>query len=70
MKKDSPQSWLKYLGLTAQLLALILFSVYGGLWLDKKLHVSPLFLIVLPLAVLGGAFYNLYKETIKKNSDD
>ncbi|AHF14364.1 AtpZ/AtpI family protein [Niabella soli] len=70
MKKGSPRSWLKYIGLTAQLLALILFSVYAGLWLDKKLQVSPLFLIVLPLAVLGGAFYNLYKETNKKNPDE
>lgn len=70
MKKNPVQSWLRYLGLTAQLLTLIAVAVYAGIWLDKKLHVSPLFLVVLPLAVLGGAFYNLYKETLKKNSDD
>ena len=76
MKKETePETkttgaWFKYLGLTAQLLVLIALAVYAGLWLDKKLNVSPLFLIVLPLVVLGGTFYNLYKETIKKKSDE
>ncbi|ANH83837.1 hypothetical protein A8C56_10180 [Niabella ginsenosidivorans] len=70
MKTNTSETWLKYLGLTAQLLVLIALAVYAGLWLDRKLHVSPLFLIVLPLVVLGGTFYNLYKETVKKKSDE
>lgn len=66
MKKDASNSWLRYLGLTAQLLVLIGLAVYAAIWLDKKLGVAPLFIILLPLLVLGITFYNLYKETIKK----
>ncbi|MBZ4188312.1 AtpZ/AtpI family protein [Niabella beijingensis] len=66
MNQPSQNSWLKYLGLTAQLLVLIGLAVYAAIWLDKKLHVSPLFIIVLPLLVLGVTFYKLYKETIRK----
>ncbi|MGJ7033548.1 AtpZ/AtpI family protein [Niabella hirudinis] len=65
MKNNSPNPWLKYLGLTAQLLVMIGLAVYAAIWLDKKLGVSPLFLILLPLLVLGVTFYKLYKETIK-----
>jgi len=66
MKKDSSNSWLRYMGLTAQLLVMIGLAVYAAIWLDNKLNVSPLFIILLPLLVLGITFYNLYKETIKK----
>ncbi|WP_018627951.1 AtpZ/AtpI family protein [Niabella aurantiaca] len=66
MNKQSPNSWFKYLGLTAQLLVMICLAVYAALWLDKKLGVAPLFLILLPLLVLGTTFYQLYKETLKK----
>ncbi|MCF3111584.1 AtpZ/AtpI family protein [Niabella sp. CC-SYL272] len=69
MNHKDPNPWLKYLGLTAQLLVLLGVAVYAAIWLDKKLGVSPLFLILLPLLVLGTTFYQLYKETIRKKND-
>jgi hypothetical protein len=41
-------------------------AVYGGIWLDKRLDVSPLFTCALPLLVLVGVFYALIKQTNKK----
>ncbi|MCD2423396.1 AtpZ/AtpI family protein [Niabella pedocola] len=69
MKERSSNPWLKYLGLTAQLLVMLGVAVYAAIWLDKKLGVSPLFLILLPLLVLGTTFYQLYKETTRKKND-
>ncbi|SDD21626.1 AtpZ/AtpI family protein [Niabella drilacis] len=66
MPLPDSNAWLKYLGLAAQLLVMIGLAVYAGLWLDKKLGVAPLFIILLPLLVLGATFYQLYKETVKK----
>ncbi|MEE6186024.1 hypothetical protein PIECOFPK_01122 [Mycovorax composti] len=66
-KKVSP--WLRYLGLTAQLLVLIGLSLYAGIKLDEKLSVSPLFTLILPLLILASTFYKLIKETSKKNKD-
>ena len=66
MKEPTANPWLRYLGLTAQLLVMIGLAIYAALWLDKKLGVAPLFIILLPLLVLGTTFYQLYKETIKK----
>ena len=58
--------WLKYTGLTAQLLVMIGLAVYGGIKLDEKLKISPLLTICFPLLVLGATFYKLIQETNKK----
>jgi F0F1-type ATP synthase assembly protein I len=63
-------TWLKYTGLTAELLALIGIAVYAGIQLDEKWSVSPLFIICLPLLVLVVTFYKLIKETNKKKIND
>lgn len=64
-EKQSP--WLKHLGLTAQLMVMIAVSLYGGIKLDEKLKLSPLFTITFPMLVLTVSFYKLIKETNKKN---
>lgn len=66
-KKYSP--WLRYLGLTAQLLVLIGLSLYAGIKLDEKLTISPLLTVTLPLLILAATFYKLIRETGKKNGD-
>ena len=61
---------MRYAGLGTQLLVAIGLSVFAGLKADKWLHTSPLFACVLPLAVLGGIFYKLVKETGKQKNDE
>ncbi len=60
---------MKYASLGTQLLAAIGLSVFGGLKIDKWLHTLPLFACLLPLLVLSGIFYKLFRETSKKNND-
>ncbi|WP_460686228.1 AtpZ/AtpI family protein [Niabella aquatica] len=67
-KKYSP--WLRYMGITAQLLVIIGLAVYGGIWLDEKFSLAPLLTVTLPLLVLAVTFYKLIKETGKKNKDN
>jgi F0F1-type ATP synthase assembly protein I len=61
---------MRYAGLGTQLLVAIGLSVFAGLKADKWLHTSPLFACVLPLAVLGGIFYKLARETGKQKNDE
>lgn len=65
--RNNISSWLKYLGLTAQLLTLLALATYGGIFLDKKFQISPALTIALPLLVLGGSFYMLFKETTNED---
>lgn len=62
--------FLRYASLGSQLLAAIAISVFLGLKADKWLHTSPLLACVLPLLVLSGIFYKLYRETSRKKKDE
>ena len=55
----------RYASLGTQLLVAIGLAVFIGLKSDKWLHTSPLLACVLPLLVLFGIFYKLWKETSK-----
>ena len=70
MKYYQQSPWLKYLGLTAQLLVMIAAAVYGGIKLDEKFKIAPLLTVALPLLVLGTSFYKLIKETSKNKKQD
>lgn len=70
MNRKNNYAWFRYLGITAQLIVLISLAVYGGIKLDAKLEVSPLFTVALPLLALVSTFYKLIKETGKKNKDN
>jgi F0F1-type ATP synthase assembly protein I len=63
---SNKEFFLKYASLGTQLLAAIGLSVFAGLKLDKWLHTSPLLACVLPLLVLSGIFYKLFRETSRK----
>lgn len=64
------QFLMKYASLGSQLLAAIGIAVFGGLQLDKWLHTSPLLACALPLLILSGIFYKLFRETNRKNTDE
>ena len=60
----------RYASLGTQLLVAIGLAVFAGLKADKWFHTSPLLACVLPLLVLFGIFYKLWKETAKPPKDE
>jgi F0F1-type ATP synthase assembly protein I len=54
---------MRYASLGTQLLVAIALGVFVGLKADEWLKTSPLFACVLPLLILSGIFYKLFKET-------
>ena len=70
MRNNKTSQWVRYLGLTAQLLVLIALGIFAGIKLDEKFGLSPLLTVALPLLVLVITFYNLIKETGKKSKEN
>lgn len=72
--KSPPDSnkrfFLRYASLGTQLLVAIGLAVFIGLKTDKWLDTSPLLACVLPLLVLSGIFYKLYRETSRKKNNE
>jgi hypothetical protein len=60
----------RYASLGTQLLVSIGLAVFIGIKLDGWLHTLPLFACILPLLVLSGIFYKLFRETSRKKKDD
>ena len=42
-----------------------ILAIWGGHWLDERLHTTPFVMIVLLLYVLFGSLYLLVRETQK-----
>ncbi|SFV33245.1 AtpZ/AtpI family protein [Thermoflavifilum thermophilum] len=62
-RRNDP-SWLRYAGLTTELLVTIGLGVGVGLWIDRKTHLSlPVFTIVLSLGSLVVALWRVIKST-------
>jgi len=60
-RKDS--SWLRYAGLTTELLVTIGLGAWLGLWIDRKVHLSiPVFTLALSLGALIVALWRLIKS--------
>ena len=43
----------------------MLLAIFGGIWLDRRLGCSPLFLLVGIFLGVGAGFYNLWSELSK-----
>jgi F0F1-type ATP synthase assembly protein I len=67
MKQNSDLQ--KYMGLAFQIMASLFLAVYAGIWIDKKLHSTPIFIIILPLLFLFGIFYKIYNDSNTKKSN-
>ncbi|MEO6289090.1 MAG: AtpZ/AtpI family protein [Ginsengibacter sp.] len=65
---ESKKQLMRYAGLSMQFLVSIALGVFIGLKADKWLNFSfPLFVWLLPLAIICGLLYRLFRETsIKK----
>jgi len=61
---------LRYAGLGTQLLVAIGLAVFIGLKSDQWLHISPVMACILPLLVLFGMFYKLFRETSRRKKDE
>jgi F0F1-type ATP synthase assembly protein I len=59
-KKTS--NWIIYSGMVFEMFAII--GIFGaiGYFLDKKLQISPVLLIIMLLSGLSVAFYRIYKQ--------
>jgi hypothetical protein len=60
----------RYASLGTQILAALAIAVFIGLKTDGWLHTMPLFSCVLPLLVLTGIFYKLYRDTSRRNKNE
>jgi F0F1-type ATP synthase assembly protein I len=58
---------LKYMGLAMQIMAGLGVSVFVGYKADKYLNALPLCTVLLPLLMLIGLFYKIYKESTKQS---
>ncbi len=69
-KLNTQSQWLRYLGLTAQLLVAIGLALFAGIKGDEWLSLSPLLTIALPLLVLTITFYKLIRDLSKRKKDE
>jgi len=67
---SNKQFFLKYASLGTQLLVACGLAVFLGLKADRWLHTLPLFSCVLPLLVLSGIFYKIFRETGRKSNHE
>lgn len=66
-KPSSNDSLMRYAGLATQWMIVMLLALYGGSWLDKKVHFqSPVFVWVLPLFFLVAMLIKLVRDLFKK----
>jgi F0F1-type ATP synthase assembly protein I len=67
---NSNRDLIRYASMGTQMLVSLGLGVFLGLQADKWLHTSPLFACILPLLILSGLFYKIYRETSRKNKDE
>jgi F0F1-type ATP synthase assembly protein I len=67
---SNKQFFLRYASLGSQLLAAIGLGVFLGLKGDQWLHTSPVLACVLPLLILSGIFYRIFRETSRKKNNE
>jgi F0F1-type ATP synthase assembly protein I len=59
--KDT-KNWLAYSGMAFEMFGTIGIFTALGWFLDKKLHTSPVLVIIFLFLGLTGAFYRIYKQ--------
>jgi ATP synthase protein I len=77
MKPKQQTSWQKsvrevgpYIDLGIRLALSIIIGVFGGLWLDKKIHTTPLFLLLgFALGAVSG-FWSIYRSIYVKDQNN
>ena len=54
----------EFAGIGIQFALTILVFVLGGVWLDKRLHSSPWFVLVGTFVGAAGGFYSMYRQAV------
>ena len=60
----------EFAGLGVQFAAAILVFVFAGVWLDRRFHTSPWFLLIGAFAGAGGGFFSMYRKVIASQRRD
>ncbi len=68
-KNKSKQNYMRYVGVSTQLVAISGFGIWLGIWLDKQIGWTPLFLILCPVLAITGAMYIFIKSFLSDHSD-
>ena len=64
--KNRNNAYLKYSGLAFQLAAIIFLGLYGGRWIDGKLHMDkPIFTMLLVIIFFALFLFKLYGDLKK-----
>jgi len=73
MMRKSPTSWHStwkqvgpYMDLGLRLVISLLMGIFGGYWLDRKLHTLPLFLLIGFLFGAFSGFLSIYHTVFSK----
>jgi len=62
--KRSMPSGTEFAGIGLQFGLTIVVFVFGGVWLDERLHSSPWFVLVCTFAGAFGGFYSIYRRVM------
>ena len=63
-------SAMRYASLATQWVVMLGLAVWAGLWLDEKVGLRALFVILLPVVALVFSLYNLIKTFNQKDPRD
>jgi ATP synthase protein I len=66
---DDDVNWGRYLGYGLQMLVGVLLGLFGGQWVDRKLHSEPWGLLIGVTLGLTSGMYLLIKDAIRMNKD-
>jgi membrane associated rhomboid family serine protease len=66
MPNNKPNELLQYAGMATQIFAMLGVAVFIGIKADNYLNTSPLLVALLPLLILLGIFYKIFKESSRK----
>ena len=72
-KTSFTSSGSEFAGIGIQFALTILVFVLGGVWLDKRLHSSPWFVLGGTFVGAAGGFYSMYRQAVaaqRRNTRD
>ena len=64
-QKNNLDNYAKFSGVAFEMLGIIFLGVWGGIKLDSRLDVKPLFTVVLSLVAVAAAMYLIIVRTRK-----
>ena len=64
-RKNNLNNYAKFSGVAFEMLGIIVLGVWGGIRLDARLDVEPLFTVVLSLLAVAAAMYLIIVRTRK-----